>query len=64
VAADDAQSVAALDPGQPVLLTRAARQKIGTIDVPTIFPHSPTISSESARALATILVRKNAEAAR
>jgi DNA-binding transcriptional regulator YhcF (GntR family) len=63
VAADDAASISALDPTESVLLTRAARQKIGSVNVPTIFPHSPTISPETARALAMILVRKNVEAA-
>jgi DNA-binding transcriptional regulator YhcF (GntR family) len=55
VAADDRIAVAALDPQEPVLLTRAARQWLGSVDLPMIFPHSPTISPETARALATLL---------
>lgn len=59
VAADDRKAVAALDPQEPVLLTRAARSRLGSIDLPMIFPHSPTISPESARVLAAMLVGLN-----
>jgi DNA-binding transcriptional regulator YhcF (GntR family) len=59
VAADDRKTVAALDPQEPVLLTRAARRRLGNFDVPMIFPHSPTISPESARVLATMLAGWN-----
>ena len=59
VAADDSKAVAALDPQEPVLLTRAARRKLGNIDVPMIFPHSPTISPESARLLAAMRAGSN-----
>ncbi|HSJ31781.1 MAG TPA: GntR family transcriptional regulator [Longimicrobiales bacterium] len=59
VAADDRKAVAALDPQEPVLLTRAARRKLGNIDVPMIFPHSPTISPESARLLAAMRAGSN-----
>lgn len=59
VAADDRHAIAALDPREPVLLTRAARRRLGSVDLPLIFPHSPTISPESARVLATMLAGWN-----
>jgi DNA-binding transcriptional regulator YhcF (GntR family) len=59
VAADDRKAVAALDPQEPVLLTRAARRRLGSVNLPMIFPHSPTISPESARVLATMVVGGN-----
>jgi DNA-binding transcriptional regulator YhcF (GntR family) len=55
VAADDRKAIAALDPEEPVLLTRAARHRLGSVDLPMIFPHSPTISPETAHVLATLL---------
>ncbi|HSK19247.1 MAG TPA: GntR family transcriptional regulator [Longimicrobiales bacterium] len=55
VAANDRKAVIALDREEPVLLTRAARRRLGSIDVPMVFPHSPTISPESARVLAMML---------
>lgn len=64
VSAHDRAAVAALDPEEPVLFTRAARQKLGHIRPPMVFPHSPTISQETARMLANILVRRNVEAVR
>lgn len=62
VLADDVDAVEALDPAEPVLLTRAARQRLGAVNVPMVFPHSPTLSAETAQALSTILVRRNLEA--
>jgi DNA-binding transcriptional regulator YhcF (GntR family) len=59
VAADDRKAVAGLDPQEPVLLTRAARSSLGSVDLRMIFPHSPTISPESARVLAAMLVGRN-----
>jgi hypothetical protein len=43
------------------MLTRAAHQKLGTVRLRMIFPHSPTISPDTARILATKLVRLNVE---
>lgn len=59
VLASDVEAVARLDPDEPVLLTRAARQQLGPIDLRMIYPHSPTLSLETARALAAVLIRKN-----
>ncbi len=62
VLADDAAAVAALDPVEPVLLTRAARRRLGDLDFPRLVPHSPTLSPESARELSEIIIRLNLEA--
>ena len=59
VAADDRKAIAALDPEEPVLLTRAARHRLGSVELPMIFPHSPTISPETACVLATMLAGWN-----
>ena len=59
VLTDDRDAIARLDPDEPVLLTRAARQRLPALRVPMIYPHSPTLSMETARALASIVVRKN-----
>lgn len=59
VLAERADAVAALDHDEPVLLTRAAHDQLGDVDLPVIFPHSPTLSPESERELAEILIRTN-----
>ncbi|MEX2284631.1 MAG: winged helix-turn-helix domain-containing protein [Gemmatimonadota bacterium] len=61
VLASDRSAVEELDPNEPVLLTRAAGRRTGSVRAPMIFPHSPTLSPETAQALANIVVRKNAE---
>lgn len=40
VLADDARGVAALDAAEPVLLTRAARERLGDVRLPLLVPHS------------------------
>jgi PAS domain S-box-containing protein len=63
VRADDVAAVAALDPAEPVLLTRAAQQRIRTrprLLVPTAHFVSPTCANEVAR----LLIRRNLDAAR
>ena len=59
VLASDAEAVAKLDLDRPVLLTRAARQRLGSVSLPMIYPHSPTISLETARVLAALLIRRS-----
>ncbi len=59
VTADDAASMRALDPEEPVLLTLAARRRLGETPLQSLLPHSPTISPQSARELAELLVRLN-----
>ena len=58
VLADDADAVAAMDPKEPVLLTRAAHEQLGEVHFP-FFPHSPILSPECDRELAEILIRIN-----
>jgi DNA-binding transcriptional regulator YhcF (GntR family) len=59
--ADDAAAVAELDPSEPVLLTRAAHERLGDLDLTLLFPHSPSFSPDSARELAEVLIRFNRE---
>ncbi|MGQ0813416.1 MAG: hypothetical protein ACT4O1_03005 [Gemmatimonadota bacterium] len=59
VLADDAAAIRSLDRSEAVLLTRAAHNRLGAIDLTTIFPHSPALSSETARSLANKLVLHN-----
>ncbi len=59
VLADDARAVRALDPEEPLLLTLAARRRLGETPLQSLLPHSPTISPQSARELAELLVRLN-----
>jgi hypothetical protein len=59
VLARDHEGISRLDPEEPILLTRAARQILGSAPAPVIYPHSPTLSVETARALANIVVRTN-----
>ena len=61
VLADDTEAIAALDPNEPVMLTRAARLRIG-VDLPLLVPHSPTLSPQTARELLGLLIRLNVEA--
>jgi DNA-binding transcriptional regulator YhcF (GntR family) len=64
VLAGDAEGLAALDPDEPVLLTRAARQLLGAdARVPLLLPHSPTFSPHTARELLGAIIRLNLEAA-
>ena len=59
VLAHDREAIAQLDRDEPVMLTRAAHRKLGTVDLPLMFPHSPTLSPETAQALASLVVRSN-----
>jgi hypothetical protein len=60
VLADDAQAAAAIPPGEPVLLTRAARSRLGDgFPNPLVVPHSPTFSARTARELLEVMIRLN-----
>jgi DNA-binding transcriptional regulator YhcF (GntR family) len=59
VVASDREAIARIDPDVPILLTRAARQVLGHAPAPMIYPHSPTLSHETARALSKLVVRMN-----
>jgi DNA-binding transcriptional regulator YhcF (GntR family) len=65
VLADDAEGVAALEQGEPVILTRAAHQRLGHTDglPPMLLPHSPTFSAHTARELLQLIIRLNLAAA-
>jgi hypothetical protein len=57
VLADDRESVEALDPEEPVLLTRAARERLGSVPFRLLVPHSPAFSLDFARNLSRVLIR-------
>jgi DNA-binding transcriptional regulator YhcF (GntR family) len=59
IEADDRRSIAALDRSDPVLLTRAARDRLGKVNLPLVFPHSPTISASSAQEIVELVIRWN-----
>jgi DNA-binding transcriptional regulator YhcF (GntR family) len=63
VLADDRGAIEALDPDEPVIFTRAARQRLGNIPSPSLVPHSPTFSPQTARELLGLVIRLNVEAA-
>ncbi|MDP9349129.1 MAG: ATP-binding protein [Gemmatimonadota bacterium] len=59
VLAEDAAAVAELDPSEPVLLTRAAQQVLGTTDLRLLIPLSPSFSAATALHLSEILIQLN-----
>ncbi len=59
VMADDRSTIARLDRAEPVLATRAARRMLPDLDLPLLLPRYPSISPESARDLAAIMIRLN-----
>lgn len=64
VLADDTWEVAQLDPSEPVLLTRAARRRLlDDVGLTMLLPHSPTLSFESAREIAEVVIRLNLDPA-
>lgn len=64
VLADDHAALAALDPADPVLLTRAAHERLDGTELRPLVPLSPFISPICARSLTELLVRFNVEARR
>lgn len=64
VLADDGEALAALDPADPVLLTRAAHERLDGTELRPLVPLSPFISPVCARTLTELLVRFNVEARR
>jgi PAS domain S-box-containing protein len=63
VLADDTDAVAALDPAEPVLMTRAAQQRVGR-SLRLLAPVSPAFSASRARELAAVLIQRNLRAQR
>jgi PAS domain S-box-containing protein len=64
VLADDTDAVAALDPADPVLMTRAAQQRVGGRSLRLLAPVSPAFSASRARELAAVLIQRNLRAQR
>jgi DNA-binding transcriptional regulator YhcF (GntR family) len=64
ILAEDREQIAGLDPDKPVLLTLAARRRLGDILPLNVLPHSPSISPDSARELMKLLIRLNVAAER
>jgi PAS domain S-box-containing protein len=63
VLADEAAAVAALDPADPVLMTRAAQQRVAR-PLRLLAPVSPSFSASRARELAAVLIQRNLRAQR
>jgi hypothetical protein len=59
VRADDAEALAALDPDEPVLLTSAARERVGDHPFRLLVPADLFLSAASAAQLAAILIHHN-----
>lgn len=64
IPAHNREQIARLDPEQPVLLTLAARRRLGETPLLSLLPHSPSISPQSARELTAMLIRINIMAER
>jgi len=64
VPASDAEAVAELDLGRPVLITDAARRELPGVTLPASFPEEPMIGPDAAEELAEMLVRMNLETVR
>lgn len=62
VLASDTETIRRLDPRVPVLISHAARARLGDAAPPTMLPGAPALSRESAGELAEVLVRYNLEA--
>ncbi len=62
VMVSDDEAVAALDPEEPVLLTRAARQHLVRYSGAVLLPHSPTLSPGTVRDVMELVIRLNVEA--
>lgn len=64
VLATDADAVAALDPAEPVLLTRAAQELLPGARMRLLVPVSPFLCASSSREIAEVIVRRNMDAER
>ena len=62
VLADDARAIAELDARTPVLLTLAARERLGETELTPLLPLDRFISPESARQLSELMIRLHMEA--
>lgn len=64
VTAGDAEALAALDPAEPVLMTRAAQARLKGTRLRMLVPPSHFLSTAPAREVAEVLIRRNMEAER
>jgi DNA-binding transcriptional regulator YhcF (GntR family) len=64
VLADDRDGLASLDRSHPVLISRAAHGRIGSIGLQSVAPRYPSISPDSAQEIIRFLVRANVQAGR
>lgn len=62
VLASDTEAIERLDPQVPVLISHAARARLGDAAPPTMLAGTPALARESAGELAEVLVRYNLEA--
>jgi hypothetical protein len=61
VLADDVEEVARLDPDEPLLLTRAAQEHLGEVELELLVPHAAFIAPESAREIGELMIRLHME---
>ena len=64
VLAENPEEVARLDPGEPVLLTRAAQERLAGVSLRLLVPHSPAFALECARDLCQVIVSLSLRAER
>lgn len=64
ILASDTEAIQHLDPGTPVLISQAARSRLGDIIPSAISAGTPALARDSAEELAEVLVRSNLEAMR
>lgn len=58
----DRAAIQSLDPRTPVLISHAARSRLGHLDFPDLLHNTPVLARESAEELAEVLVRFNLQA--
>jgi hypothetical protein len=64
VTVSDGPALDALDPAEPVLMTRAAQQRLGGVRGRLLYPLSPMFCPSAARELAEVLIGTNIRAGR
>ena len=62
VLVDDGDAIRALNRETPTLVSHAARERLGDLDLPSVIPTGRVLSPDSAEDLAELLIRFNAEA--
>ena len=62
ILADDRKGLASLDRREPVLISRAAQNRIGNSGLTPVAPYYPALSPDSAQEIIRFLVRANAQA--